>query len=96
MTDVFRHFGKGGEFFCFVGQSNQAVTGLFNLYRASQVQFPGDKILEDAKRFSSKFLREKQTDDELLDKWIITKDLPGEVIYCRQNSCLFYFLAANF
>ncbi|XP_022769836.1 ent-copalyl diphosphate synthase, chloroplastic [Durio zibethinus] len=78
-ADVFRHFEKGGEFFCFVGQSNQAVTGIFNLYRASQVQFPGDKILEDAKRFSSKFLREKQAADELLDKWIITKDLSGEV-----------------
>ncbi|PPS13374.1 hypothetical protein GOBAR_AA07199 [Gossypium barbadense] len=24
-ADVFRHFEKGGEFFCFVGQSNQAV-----------------------------------------------------------------------
>ncbi|XVF32570.1 hypothetical protein REPUB_Repub17cG0093600 [Reevesia pubescens] len=78
-ADVFRHFEKGGEFFCFVGQSNQAVTGIFNLFRASQVVFPGDKILEDAKRFSSKFLREKQAADELLDKWIITKDLPGEV-----------------
>ncbi|XVF21764.1 hypothetical protein REPUB_Repub12eG0118100 [Reevesia pubescens] len=78
-ADVFRHFEKGGEFFCFVGQSNQAVTGIFNLFRASQVMFPGDQILEDAKRFSSKFLREKQAADELLDKWIITKDLPGEV-----------------
>ncbi|XP_021281194.1 ent-copalyl diphosphate synthase, chloroplastic [Herrania umbratica] len=78
-ADVFRHFEKGGEFFCFVGQSNQAVTGIFNLFRASQVMFPGDKILEDAKRFSSKFLTEKQAADELLDKWIITKDLPGEV-----------------
>ncbi|XVF80434.1 hypothetical protein PTKIN_Ptkin15bG0072600 [Pterospermum kingtungense] len=78
-ADVFRHFEKDGEFFCFVGQSTQAITGIFNLYRASQVQFPGDKILEDAKRFSSKFLREKQAADQLLDKWIITKDLPGEV-----------------
>lgn len=78
-SDVFRHFEKGGEFFCFVGQSNQAITGIFNLYRASQVLFPGEKILEDAKRFSSKFLTQKQAADELLDKWIITKDLPGEV-----------------
>ncbi|XP_022759729.1 ent-copalyl diphosphate synthase, chloroplastic-like [Durio zibethinus] len=78
-SDVFRHFEKDGEFLCFVGQSNQAVTGIFNLYRASQVLFPGDKILEDAKHFSSKFLREKQAAGELLDKWIITKDLPGEV-----------------
>ncbi|KAA8550860.1 hypothetical protein F0562_002544 [Nyssa sinensis] len=78
-ADVFGHFEKGGEFFCFAGQSTQAVTGMFNLYRASQVLFPGEKILEDAKMFSAKFLREKQANNELFDKWIITKDLPGEV-----------------
>ncbi|XWS46829.1 hypothetical protein CRYUN_Cryun14cG0101800 [Craigia yunnanensis] len=90
-ADVFRHFEKDGEFFCIVGQSNQAVTGIFNLYRASQVLFPGEKILEDAKRFSSKFLTEKQAADELLDKWIITKDLPGEVglaLKIRWYACL--------
>ncbi|KAK8635912.1 hypothetical protein V6N13_004625 [Hibiscus sabdariffa] len=76
---VFRHFEKGGEFFCYVGQSNQAVTVIFNLYRASQLQFPGDQILEDARRFSSNFLRQKQAAHQLLDKWIITKDLPGEL-----------------
>ncbi|KAK8614651.1 hypothetical protein V6N13_068448 [Hibiscus sabdariffa] len=83
-ADVFRHFEKDGEFFCFVGQSNQAVTGIFNLYRASQVQFPGDQILEDARRFSSNFLRQKQAAHQLLDKWIITKDLPGEARYALE------------
>ncbi|KAL6987032.1 Gly-Xaa carboxypeptidase, partial [Sarracenia purpurea var. burkii] len=58
--------------------STEGVTVMFNLYRASQALFPGEKILEDAKKFSSKFLREKQANDELLDKWIISKDLPGE------------------
>ncbi|XP_009765872.1 ent-copalyl diphosphate synthase 5-like [Nicotiana tabacum] len=80
-ADVFKHFENGGEFFCFAGQSNQAVTGMYNLYRASQLMFPGEKILENAKKFSSNFLREKRAKNELLDKWIITKDLPGEVGY---------------
>ncbi|CAN1271045.1 (-)-kolavenyl diphosphate synthase TPS28, chloroplastic, partial [Linum perenne] len=79
--DVFKYFEKNGEFFCFAGQSNQAITGLFNLYRASQVLFPGEEILENAKEYAYNFLREKQASDELLDKWIITKDLPGEVGY---------------
>ncbi|KDP21454.1 hypothetical protein JCGZ_21925 [Jatropha curcas] len=79
--DVFKHFKKGDTFFCFAGQSTQAVTGMFNLYRASQVLFPGENILEEAKEFSSTFLREKQAANEVLDKWIITKDLPGEVEY---------------
>ncbi|KAI3975858.1 hypothetical protein MKX01_030703 [Papaver californicum] len=79
--DVFRHFKKGDEFFCFHGQSTSAVTGMFNLYRASQVMFPGENILKQAKHYSSTFLRKKQASNELLDKWIITKDLPGEVEY---------------
>lgn len=84
-ADVFKHFEKEGEFVCIAGQSTQAVTGMFNLYRASdQVMFPGEKILEEAKQFSSKFLREKQAANELLDKWIITKDLPGEVGYALE------------
>ncbi|XP_054803586.1 ent-copalyl diphosphate synthase, chloroplastic-like isoform X2 [Prosopis cineraria] len=78
---VFKNFERNGEFFCFAGQSTQAVTGMFNLYRASQVAFPGEKVLEDARQFSVRFLREKQAANELLDKWIIMKNLPGEVAY---------------
>ncbi|KAL6505137.1 Gly-Xaa carboxypeptidase [Orobanche gracilis] len=78
---VFDNFEKGGEFFCFAGQSDQAVTGMYNLYRASQLRFPGETILADAANFSSNFLQEKRARNELLDKWIITKDLPGEVGY---------------
>ncbi|KAL9266969.1 (-)-kolavenyl diphosphate synthase TPS10, chloroplastic-like protein [Drosera capensis] len=81
-VDVFKNFKKDGEFFCFAGQSTQAVTGMYNLYRASQLQFPtSEKILEEARNFSSKFLRKKQASNEILDKWIIAKDLPGEVEY---------------
>ncbi|KAK1282540.1 hypothetical protein QJS10_CPB22g01313 [Acorus calamus] len=80
-TNAFQHFEKNGEFFCFPGQSNQAITGIYNLNRASQLAFPGEKILEEAKSFSYKFLREKHDLKQTLDKWIITKDLPGEVEY---------------
>ncbi|KAF5196667.1 Copalyl diphosphate synthase [Thalictrum thalictroides] len=79
--DAFKRFENNGKFVCFAGQSNQAVTGLFNVYRASQVLFPGETILENAKKFSYKFLREKQAANSLVDKWIIMKDLPGEVGY---------------
>ncbi|TQD99301.1 hypothetical protein C1H46_015090 [Malus baccata] len=79
--DVFKHFKKGNKFICFPGQSTQAVTGMYNLFRASQVLFPGETILEEAKDFSTKFLREKEASNELLDKWVIAKDLPGEVGY---------------
>ncbi|CAF1702691.1 ent-copalyl diphosphate synthase, chloroplastic-like isoform X1 [Brassica napus] len=78
-ADVFMNFEKEGEFFCFAGQSNQALTGMFNLYRASQLAFPKEEILKNAKEFSSKYLKHKQEKDELIDKWIIMKDLPGEI-----------------
>ncbi|EFH49068.1 hypothetical protein ARALYDRAFT_352546 [Arabidopsis lyrata subsp. lyrata] len=78
-ADVFKNFEKEGEFFCFVGQSNQAATGMFNLYRASQLAFPREDILKNAKEFSNKYLQGKRERDELIDKWIIMKDLPGEI-----------------
>ncbi|KAL6339653.1 hypothetical protein AAG906_034738 [Vitis piasezkii] len=69
--DVFKQFEKGDEFVCFPGQSSQAITGLFNLFRASQFLLPGEKILENR----------KQTCNQLEDKWIIAKDLAGEIGY---------------
>ncbi|XP_058739280.1 ent-copalyl diphosphate synthase, chloroplastic [Vicia villosa] len=80
-ADVFKHFERNGEFFCFAGQCTQAVTGMYNLYRATQVLFPGEKVLEHAKHFSAKFLKEKREANELIDKWIIMKNLPEEVGY---------------
>ncbi|KAJ9543439.1 hypothetical protein OSB04_023146 [Centaurea solstitialis] len=80
-ADVFRQFEKDDKFVCVVGQTTQAVTGMFALFRASQLLFSEEKILDDAKKFSYKYLKEKQSKNELLDKWIIAKDLPGEVGY---------------
>lgn len=77
--DVFKNFESKGKFFSFVGQTSQTVTEMYNLFRASQLIFPEEKILNDAKKFTSNFLQEKQAQNQLLDKWIITKDLPGEV-----------------
>lgn len=84
LTDVFEHFEKDGAFFCFPGQSTEGVTVIFNLHRASQVLFPGERILENAKKFSEKYLREKQAANKLLDKWLIAKDLPGEVSFALE------------
>ncbi|KAJ9543438.1 hypothetical protein OSB04_023145, partial [Centaurea solstitialis] len=79
--DVFRQFEEDGKFVCFPGLTKQDITVMFNLLRASQLIFPGEKILEDAKKFSYKFLKEKQSSNEFLDQWVIAKDLPGEVGY---------------
>ncbi|XP_031399377.1 (-)-kolavenyl diphosphate synthase TPS28, chloroplastic isoform X2 [Punica granatum] len=78
-ANVFEIFKNGSKFETFVGQSTEAVTGMFNLYRASHVQFPGETILDDAKEYAINFLTQKRAANQLLDKWIITKDLSGEV-----------------
>ncbi|CAL4933396.1 unnamed protein product [Urochloa decumbens] len=78
---VFKNFEKDGEFFCFVGQSTQAVTGMYNLNRASQISFQGEDVLHRARIFSYEFLRQREAQGMLHDKWIIAKDLAGEVQY---------------
>ncbi|CAM6082817.1 unnamed protein product [Calypogeia fissa] len=80
--DVFRQFrGKDSEFVCFAGQSGQAVTGILNFFRATQTRFPGETLLEDGEHFARGFLAERHGTMKCYDKWIITKDLPGEVEY---------------
>ncbi|OEL25993.1 Ent-copalyl diphosphate synthase 1, chloroplastic [Dichanthelium oligosanthes] len=79
--DVFKNFEKDGEFFGFAGQSTQAVTGMYNLNRASQISFPGEDVLHRAGTFSYEFLRHREAQETLSDKWIVSKDLPGEVKY---------------
>ncbi|XP_062201584.1 ent-copalyl diphosphate synthase AN1, chloroplastic-like isoform X2 [Phragmites australis] len=78
---VFKNFEKDGEFFCFVGQSTQAVTGMYNLNRAAQIGFQGEDVLHRARIFSYEFLRQREARGMLRDKWIIAKDLVGEVQY---------------
>lgn len=38
------------------GELDKSPTAMFNLYRASQVSFPREKIIEEAKSFTYKFL----------------------------------------
>ncbi|KAF5196901.1 Copalyl diphosphate synthase, partial [Thalictrum thalictroides] len=80
-ASAYHHFEKDGQFFCFVGQYSQGVTEMLSMYRASQILFPGEKILEEAQNFAFKFLRDKQDLEQVADRWLIAKDLVGEVRY---------------
>lgn len=83
-VDVFRHFKKDGDFFCYQGESNKSVTSMFSLYRASQVAFPAEDELQQAEIYCREFLHNRRASNTLTDKWVIPKDLPGEVprIHC--------------
>ncbi|KAI4968730.1 hypothetical protein ZWY2020_046060 [Hordeum vulgare] len=80
---VFKQFEKDGRFVCFPMETNHAsVTPMHNTYRASQVMFPGDDdVLARAGHYCRAFLQKRQASNDLYDKWIITKDFPGEVGY---------------
>ncbi|KAL2516731.1 Ent-copalyl diphosphate synthase [Abeliophyllum distichum] len=77
--DVFKHFKKDNKFSCYGGQMVESATPIFNLYRASQVQFPGETILEEAKKFSYSFLQDKLESHQLADKWVISEGLSDEI-----------------
>ncbi|KAL1559678.1 Gly-Xaa carboxypeptidase [Salvia divinorum] len=79
--DVFKQFEEGGQFCSIPGQMTHAITGMYNLYRASQLMFPQEHILADARNFTANLLHQKRVTNSIVDKWIITKDLPGEVAY---------------
>ncbi|KAL7102177.1 hypothetical protein ACP275_08G103000 [Erythranthe tilingii] len=78
---VFRNFKNDDEkkFFCWGGEMIESPTPIYNLYRASQVRFPGEKILEQAENFAYDFLQDRVAKNQLLDKWFISKHLPDEI-----------------
>nr|WEQ50541.1 CPS1 [Salvia officinalis] len=78
--NVLRNFKqKDGKFSCYGGQMIESPSPIYNLYRASQLRFPGEEILEDANKFAYDFLKEKLANNQILDKWVISKHLPDEI-----------------
>nr|UNZ11790.1 copalyl diphosphate synthase [Scutellaria barbata] len=77
--NVLRNFKQGDKFSCYGGQMIESSSPIYNLYRASQLRFPGEDILEDASKFAYEFLQEKLSNNQLLDKWVISKHLPDEI-----------------
>ncbi|KAH0649414.1 hypothetical protein KY285_034662 [Solanum tuberosum] len=69
-------------------------TAMYNLYRCSQVSFPGEKILEDANKFTHNFLQHCLSNNQSLDKWLIAKDIPGEIQYALEVP--WWFTQCNF
>lgn len=77
---MFKNFKSGDKFTCFRGEMVDSASPIYNLYRASQLQFPGEEILDDTRDFSYKFLQKKLASKQLVDKWVISKNLANEVI----------------
>ena len=91
-TDVLEYFkDDNGNFVCYLGEADQGVTDMFNLYRFSQLSFPGERILREAKAFAGEYLKTCVQNNQVRDKWSLKKSLKEEV-----NLFLCYRYTASF
>nr|AZB50380.1 terpene synthase 1 [Mesosphaerum suaveolens] len=77
--NVLRKFKEGDRFCCHSGEVAMSTSPTYALYRASQIQFPGEEILDEAFSFTRDYLQDWLARDQVLDKWIVSKDLPDEI-----------------
>ena len=83
LTAVFDHFkDANGHFFGSTSQFNRDVASMLSLYRASQLAFPGESILDEARDFATKYLREALQKREIFTAWNNKQNLSHEVNYC--------------
>lgn len=68
MLETFKE--KDGHFLSSYSQENEDINTILNLYRASLIAFPGEKIMEEAKVFATKYLKQamRQSKDPNLSK----------------------------
>nr|UVC58046.1 CPS3 protein [Isodon rubescens] len=81
--NVFTNFKKGNEFSVYGDDEVvDSPSTMLNLYRASEVRFAGETILEEAKEFSHNFLQQRQgLPNQVLDNCLISKNLHTEIKY---------------
>ena len=59
MSDVFDHFkNQKGWFSCPANPPESVMRSALNLFRASLIAFPGEKVMEEAEMFSTAYLKE--------------------------------------
>ncbi|XP_042008580.1 copalyl diphosphate synthase 2, chloroplastic-like isoform X2 [Salvia splendens] len=78
--NVLEHFKQqDGKFSCYSGQMIESASPIYNLYRAAQLRFPGEEILEEASQFAYNFLQQKISNHQLQEKWVIYHHFIDEV-----------------
>nr|A0A1X9IRP7.1 RecName: Full=Copalyl diphosphate synthase 2, chloroplastic; Short=IrCPS2 [Isodon rubescens]APJ36372.1 copalyl diphosphate synthase 2 [Isodon rubescens] len=78
--NALKHFKQeDGKFSCYGGQMIESASPIYNLYRASQLRFPGEEILEEATKFAYNFLQEKIANNQIQEKWVISEHLIDEI-----------------
>ena len=59
MSNVLEQFkDKKGQFACSTNKREEEIRTVLNLFRASLIAFPGEKVMEEAEIFSAIYLKE--------------------------------------
>nr|UKI61039.1 bifunctional levopimaradiene synthase [Oncidium hybrid cultivar] len=84
--DVLEYFkDDDGSFVCMMGETHKGISDFFNLYRFSQIAFPGEKTLKQAKIFTEQHLMNSIKKNQVYDKWAIKKALHREIECALEN-----------
>ena len=80
LSAVFENFkDSNGHFFCSAAHFNKDVASMLSLYRASQLEFPGENILDEAKSFTTEYLRKALEKSKTFSAWNKQQNLSQEV-----------------
>ncbi|KAM0950161.1 putative carbon-oxygen lyase [Dioscorea sansibarensis] len=95
--DVLEYFkDDNGNFICLPGETHQGVSDMFNLYRFSQLSFPGERILRKAKAYAEEYLITCVHHNQMEDKWSVKKSLKEEVNLYQYYYIYIYTHTSNF
>jgi len=84
---VFNNFkDANGQFCCSTGPFNKDVASMLSLYRASQLAFPGENILDEAKSFTTEYLRKALEKSETFSAWNNKQNLSQEIKHALKTS----------
>ena len=76
ISEVLNNFkDDNGCFFTSSGQRHVEHTSILNLFRASDLALPGEKIMDEARLFSSQYLREYLNTKNILCNEKIAKEV---------------------
>eukprot|EP01018_Ginkgo_biloba_P004093 Gb_39995 [translate_table: standard] len=80
---VFENFkDERGQFVCPPGQANREITSMLSLYRASELAFPGENVMDEARIFTTKYLRGALPN---ISDWNRNQCLGQEIKYALEN-----------
>jgi hypothetical protein len=68
LIDVLENFkNENGQFFCSSTVEEKEVRCMLTLFRASEMSFPGEKVMDEAKAFTTEYLTKVLTGVDVTD-----------------------------